>query len=146
MICEMVPYKKEHLLDMIYEPHNDSEREFFLGGGIYQKLEGMDSKTILLNGKPAVCLGIIPYWEGRGQVWSMFSAKCKSNFVPVFRLGKKFFQDQPLTRIEICVPCGFDIGKRRAILLGFKLECSRARKYLRDGTDCALFSLVKEGA
>lgn len=144
-IVEIIPYKKEHLLEMIYEPHNDSDRDFFLKNGMWVQLENTHSFTIFLKGTPVVCGGVIPYWEGRGQIWTMFSKKCGENFLPVFRLIKKFLKEQPTPRIEVCVPWNNAVGKRRAQLLGFQLECARAKKYLR-GVDHTLYSLVKEGA
>ena len=96
-----------------------------------------------------VCGGVIKLWEGRGCVWTVFNEESKGCFVPVFRGIKEFLrlQRQVFRRLEIAVPTGFEMGHRRALLLGFKVECGFAESYLPSGEDCVLYSLItRKGA
>ncbi len=88
--------------------------------------------------------GVNPIWYNRAVNWTLFSSRAKENFRPVFRGIQAFLKWQPFKRVEFCIPIDSAIGKKRAIALGFKLECAHAKSFLPDGTDCALYSLVRE--
>lgn len=142
---EIVKYKKEHIIPMLDQKANIANKELFLSGQM-AAVEAADSFTGLLDGKPVLCGGVFQYWNGRGLLWSVFNEECKSNFVPVFRGIKKFLSEQLkiYNRIEVAIPCDFEAGKRRIKLLGFKLECEKAEKFLPNGQDCALYALVRQ--
>jgi hypothetical protein len=111
-----------------------------------ESLEKSNAVTGTVDGVPMVCGGVLPYWPGRGQVWCVFNEESKESFVPVLRGIKKFLDSVDFRRIEICVPCDEPITEtaaRRAQLLGFEIECLRAKKYLPTGEDCVLMSRVK---
>lgn len=140
----LTPYKKEHLAEMLKQPINAGIADSY-NNGLAEFLEQPGSMTCFVKDKPMACGGIIPLWKGRGVVWTVFSEESKNCFVPVFRGIKKFIDEQlkEYNRIELAVPVDFLIGHKRAKLLGFKLECARAEKYLPDGTDCSLYVRVK---
>lgn len=142
---DLVAYKKEHALAFVDQEINASVREAYKGGTA-EFLESQTSVTGLYKGEPMVSGGVIKLWEGRACVWTIFNERSKECFVPVFRGIKSFLKLQLNTyrRLEIAVPVDFEIGHRRAILLGFKLECPLAEKYLPDGTDCSLYAMVRE--
>jgi hypothetical protein len=141
----VVPLEKEHLIELSAEPEN----AFLVGSladGFYENDASRGfSRTAFLNGKIAVCAGINELWPNRGFLWSIFSKSCESNFLPVFRGIKKFLAEAPFKRIEMGVPCEFERGHRRALMLGFTLECSVARAFLSSGQDCSTYALVKKG-
>jgi hypothetical protein len=118
-------------------------RETFLNG-LAQQVEDMTSVTGMIDGEPMVCGGVIEIWNGRGLIWTVFSEKSKHCFLPVFRGIKKFIDAQPYTRLEISIPINLKFAMRRAEMLGFKLECACAKKFLPDGTDCALYAIVRD--
>ncbi len=139
---EVVLFKRGHIKEMLEQPMNGDAREFFSTVN-YDLVEKLESFTGLLNGKPIICGGIMPYWRGRGSIWTVFDEAAKMNFTPVFR-GMKNFIDKArpfYNRLELAVPCDFEIGIRRAKLLGFTVECERALRFLPDGKDCTLFVL-----
>lgn len=140
---EVVPYKHDHVLPLLEQGINKPLAGFFLHGLGRQFETRGTAFTGLSAGKVLVCGGIDEIWENRGIVWTIFNEETKQNFLPVFRAFKKFLAASKFRRIEISVPYGFEQGARRARLLGFKLECECARAYLPDGTDCAIYSLVK---
>ena len=142
----LIPYRKEHVMPLLDQPINRDSRADFIGG-LAEWAEKQNSFTGIINDVPVVCGGVLEYWPGRAQIWTIFNAESKENFVPVFRGIKRFLAEQGKTfrRLEISVPCNFELGRRRAELLGFKLECGFAEAFLPDGTDCALYSLVRKG-
>lgn len=141
----LVAYKKEHVIPMLDQPSNLHAKTDYLAG-LAEWAETKESFTGVLNGLPVVCGGLLMCWKDRGQIWTVFSEECKSNFIPVFRGIRAYLdqQNEKVARLELSIPCEFELGRRRAELLGFKLECERARKFLPDGTDCALYSRVRE--
>lgn len=145
-MSEIVNFKSGHLFALIKEPMNKHLEEWFKSGLVKQLEEG-ESFTMLVDGKIMVCGGITKYWEGRGQIWSVFSEMSRQNFTPVYRGIKGWLEDQlkkNYVRIEMSVSCDMDVAKRRAELLGFEVEVERARKYLPSGEDCTLYSMVRE--
>lgn len=141
---DIIPYKHEHIVPLMDQKINAQEREFFLNGLGRDFEKRGTCFTGVINGKIAICGAIEEIWQNRGVVWCVFNEEFKGNFVPVFRLIQKFLQSSNFRRIEVCVPFGFNIGRRRARMLGFQLEIECARKYLPNGEDCAVYSLVKE--
>lgn len=142
---DLVPYKREHLIPLLDQRENLSVKELFISGTA-ESLEKSDAFTLLVNGVPSVCGGVLRYWEGRGQIWCVFNEDFRHNFVPVFRGIKVYLSEQLKTyrRIEASIPIDFPKGRRRIEMLGFKLECELAEKFLPDGRSCSLYALVRE--
>jgi|ERR1700677_4664655 len=141
---KQVPYKSEHLKFLLEQKMNAHLRSSLLP--LLEAFEKSEAVTGLSDGVPMVCGGVLPYWKGRGQVWCVFNEESKASFVPVLRGIKKFLDGVDFNRIEICVPCDEEITEtaaRRAQLLGFEIECLRAKKYLPTGEDCVLMSRTK---
>jgi len=142
-MSKLIEFKPEHLLPLLNEPINTHLKGWFMSGVIY---EIKDSVTFFYNDQVMFCGGITPYWEGRGQVWSVFSERSKHHFVPTFRVIRSYLNNQlglNYRRIEMSVDVDFEIGKRRAEMLGFRLEVERAKQYLPNGKDCALYAMVR---
>lgn len=141
-----VEFKSDHILELSRESSNKHLQQW-ITSGLAIHLEKSESITFIHNGYVAVCGGINPYWDGRGQLWTIFSERTKDNFVPTYRAIKKWLDlliENSYRRIELSIDCDFPPGRRRAELLGFKLECELARKYLPTGKDCSLYSMVRE--
>jgi len=140
---ELVPFKIHHLDKMAKQESNLHLNLLANDAVIERGLEHGYSFTGMMNGTPVVCGGIVEMWTDRGYIWTVFDEDCKSNFIPVFRGIKKFLKEQPYRRVELCVPVNFDLGHRRAMMLGFKIETLVARKYLPNGDDATLYSIVR---
>lgn len=141
---DLIAYKKEHVLPLVEQDINASIRALYKGG-LAKTLESFTSVTGTYKGVPMVCGGVFKLWEGRACVWTVFNEQSKTCFVPVFRGIKTFLSLQlnEYRRLEITVPVDFEVGHRRALLLGFKQECALAKSFLPDGTDCSLYSMVR---
>lgn len=138
---EIVPLKKEHLLAIADQPANNF---------IYKWIENGHADEMtktgfagIMNNEVMICGGTIELWSNRAQVWSVFSDRSKNCFLPIFRGVRRFLYSQPFRRLEFSVPVNLDLAHRRAKLLGFKMECALAEKYLPNGDDCALYALVR---
>ncbi len=144
---EIVKFKEEHLKPLIGQASNKCIPEWF-SSGLAKNLEKTESVTVVYKEQILMCGGINEYWTGRGQLWAVFNEDAaRKNFVPAFRAIKHWITYQiqnKYRRIEMSVDYDFTIGHRRAKLLGFSLDCERARKYLPGGGDCTLYSLVRE--
>lgn len=142
---KFVPYKREHVIPFLDQPSNIGIKDIFLKDNATQ-FENYNSVTGTFNDVPVFCGGILKVWEKRGFIWTVFNEDCKKNFVPVFRGIKKYLTEQQeiYHRIEVAIPVDFEIGRRRAEMLGFKIECPLARKFFSDGQDCALYAMVRD--
>lgn len=146
-MCELVPFKLEHLEPLIKQRMNANLIDWY-SSGRPKTLENSNSITIMIDGSPMFCGGVTEYWPGRGQLWSVFSEDSKNHFIMVFRSIRrllKYLLDERFKRIEMSVDYGFIQGIRRANLLGFTLEVVRAKSYLPGGGDATLYSLVRGG-
>ncbi len=139
---ELVPFKKEHLEPLMLQKIN-AHLPKWVRLGHAATMESGYSFTGIVRGEITICGGIDKVWDGRGCLWSVFSDTTKCNFIPTFRGIKRFLNSAPFSRIEMSVPCSFELGHRRAKLLGFELECARAKKYSSSGEDHALYARVK---
>jgi hypothetical protein len=142
---KVVPFSEQHILPLLEQPINRGLKDFFLSGRA-RELETSGSVTLMRDGQVLLVGGVLPLWEGRGIVWCMFNEESRNFGVTVFRHLRRYVDLKLKTfrRIEVCVPYDFDHGKRRVEMLGFKLECAHARKYLPDGSDCALYAMVRD--
>ncbi len=144
-MCEIILYRKEHLLDLLDQPINRSIKDWALGPGA-AAMESEDSITILYKGQVMVCGGVSKIWEGRGIIWSIFSEDSKIHFVATYRAIRRWLCDmqKKYARIEMSVDYGFFQGCRRAELLGFEIETVRAKRYTPSGNDCSIYSLIRK--
>src|SRR3990167_6399619 len=99
--------------------------------------------TVLAGGVVMMCAFIVEIWKGRGYLVIVLSENIKEHPVSVYRGLKNFLKSLPYNRLEFDSPCGFTLGHRIAKFLGFELMCERARRYLQDGRDAAVYEWVR---
>jgi hypothetical protein len=134
----LVDLKVEHVNQLLMEKMNENEdtpAEYVVAQPW--------SKALFVGDQLMVTGGVIPYWENRAAIWTLFSEESRYNFYPVFKGLKRYLNYVPFKRLEMYVPFGLDQAVRRAKLLGFEVDCFRARKFLSDGRDATLLSLVR---
>lgn len=140
------PFKIEHFMELSKEPINQNLHHMIESGQVFGLLQ-TEALTFFKGEQIMICGGITQYWPGRGHLWTVFSENAKDSFVPVFRVIDEWLKKLLSTkyhRIEVSVDWDFEIGKKRAEMLGFKLEIERAKKYLPSGEDCAIYAMVRE--
>jgi hypothetical protein len=140
---KLIPFKKDHVIPLSTESINAYLPNWYTSGQA-EEMEQTHAFTAMKGEDVMMCGGITELWPGRGHLWCILSEKTKTDFVSAFRTINKFLKDQPYTRVEMSVPYSFSQGHRRAILLGFDVECERAKKYLPNGDDCTLYVKIKE--
>lgn len=145
-MVEVVPFKKEHMLELLKEPHNQ-----WLGTAISEaQMEATEktgmAQTVLRKstGKVLCVGGVTEYWPGRGECWCTFTKDCKEEFVLIHRVALRLFESVPVRRIEASVAINFNEGHRWIKALGFTLDAPLLKAYLPGGGDVALYSKVKE--
>lgn len=143
MIAKVVPFKSEHLQELLKEDAVAYLRPFFSEDTTKDMERSIHINSIEMNGKIVFSGGVSVYWEGRGEAWAFFDSTCRRNFVPVFRTVKAWIDSCPIKRIEAAVDVSDLTAHRWVQLLGFKMEAPFMKSFRPDGGDCSLYSKVK---
>lgn len=143
MMFDVIKFEAEHIKEMVKEPMNAHLSDWYESGRAKFLQENTEGFSVVINEVPVLCGGIVPLWVGRGYLWTVLSDKIKNHSITVYRGLKKALLEQPYRRIEMDVPVDFELAHRRARFLGFTLECARAKGYLPDGSDRALYAWVR---
>lgn len=136
----IVPYRKEHGDQIINEGLN---YELLKIDASYEELRidhsrpGM-SFTLLGDGTPIVCGGIIPLWNGVCEGWVIGGKRIFQAKIKAARLIKKrtdlLCLNNNVSRLQTAVKAGFKEGYRFAKFLGLQDE-GLMKKYGPDGSD-----------
>lgn len=143
---DIVPLRMEHIKRLSHEPSTAHLKEWINGGRAAQLVAADEQVAGLVTDEIMILAGLCKYWDGRAHLWCVFSEKAKGNFVSVFRGIQKYLETRPYRRIEMDVPLDLpstEVAHRRAMMLGFELECKRAKAYRPNGADAALYSWIK---
>lgn len=142
----VTPLAMEHLELLSQEMSNSHVKEWLSSGKAKAWVESPEVFSGLVNGKLMISGGLTKYWEGRAHIWTIFSEQAEHHFISVFRGMQRFLDTTPYRRIEMDVPLYSkftNIAHRRAILLGFTLECPSAKHYRPNGSDSALYAWTR---
>lgn len=146
-MCEIVKLKVEHVAELVREPSNAHLGHWITSGHAKDLVEAAESAAGIVNGKVMFCGGALPYWRNRAYIWAVFSQESKHYGVSVFRSIKRWLDERSYGRLEVDVPLDLDYSnqaERRVEMLGFKMECMRAKHFRSNGKDSALYSRIKE--
>ena len=130
---------------MAMEVH-ESQREWFQEN--FNPLEAAalemeSSYTVMVDGRPVACGGVVPIWAERGMAWAILSQDSGAHMLAITRAARSIIDAAPYFRVEADTPCDFKEGHRWLKLLGFALEAERLRAYRGKGVDCALYARVR---
>lgn len=144
-MIEIVPFKKEHMHELLREPHNHFLKTLLTEAQLEATEHTGLAQTVLRKstGKVLCCGGVTEYWPGRGECWCTFTQDCRSEFVAITRTAIRLFESVPVKRIEAAVELHFNEGHRWIKALGFKLDAPLLQAYFPDGKDAVLYSRVK---
>lgn len=144
-MIEVVKFKIEHF-DKLDEQESTRKLSSFITRDHMRSLETCEYSFSALKGdKVLFCAGIVEYWKNRGEGWMLFDKNCKSDFVALHNITKRFLDSVPIRRIEAAVDEYFLPGHRWMRLLGFKLEARVLEGYRPEGGNCSLYARVKNG-
>lgn len=86
--------------------------------------------------------GVVHFWEGRAQVWGMFSDLMPRYGALVHRRVLRYIQQHPVRRLECVVDPGFPKSIEWAERLGFELE-RPMRAYGVHGQDMLMYVRIR---
>ena len=141
-----LPFKAEHVKQMRVQEAQCWVGMYDESYPVFKLLEDHWSNTVMKDGVPILCGGVIEFWKNRGGLWAIVSKDCgPKEFVAVHRLVQSFLASLPYARLEFHVDVDFEQGHRWASLLGFEMEAPRLRAYQPNGRDAALYARVTHG-
>ncbi len=140
---QCVRFSAGHLMAMALQPSQEWLYELV---GPYEaaQLEGRYAFTGLVDGEPVICGGAMEVWAGRALLWAYLSPLAGPHMRVITRGARDLIAGFPFKRLEAAVECDFENGHKWARLLGLELETPRARKYLQNGKDCAIYTKVRD--
>lgn len=137
MSVEIVRFDPAHIGQMSLTAEQrvvDSQKEI-LGYG--------DAWTVMVDGHPVACGGVMPVWDGRGYAWALMGTDSGPYMLHITRAVKRGLRITPYQRVEMAVDATFDAGCRWAEMLGFVRETTTPlRCYLPGGKDAWLYARV----
>jgi hypothetical protein len=101
--------------------------------------------TLLVEGKPIACGGVIRFWDTRGEVWSLLDEQSGHRFILWHRCVQRFLASIPVKRMEAVVEKSFEPGHRWVKMLGFKVDAPFLQNYFPNGADGVLYSKIQRG-
>lgn len=139
-----VPFHAEHLHGLKLQKAQEWSASK-MSVQIQKTLEGPLSTTLMQDGYPLVCVGIIEFAEHRCLLWTFFSDKVTAkNFREMHRWAKTFLRLLPYNRIEATTEVDFEQGNRWLKSLGFEREDKNGmREFGEDGKAHALYALIR---
>ena len=142
-MTEVVKFKADHAFQINMQDHDLVELSSFKREHFEAMASRRHSYTILVNGVVRACIGLVEYWNNRGELWAIIDRSVKHEFVSIVRAMKRLLDESDVARMEAIVNVGFVQGHRLVKLLGFELEAPLMRKYGVTGLDCSLYARVK---
>lgn len=133
MKAEVVQYEVIHAMEIL-----DRNREIMLS-----KIDGWEriiqdwrtsgpAYTLLLDGVPVACAGVIFMGWSRGEAWTLLSPEIKNHprliFSQVKKNLEKIIAENGLRRVQAIVLEGHEEGKVFLEHLGFKIETPHGMK------------------
>lgn len=109
-------------------------------GGRYNLAGTVDGHTFL-------CVGILPMWDGVGEIWTMFSEDASKHFKhntrEFLQTIRHYLELVPYRRLQTIVKKDFKIGQKFVEHLGFKKE-GLLKQYDMHKRDYYRYALLKE--
>lgn len=144
MNAVQVPFCAAHVRRIDVQPAQQWMARHLAGVDL-APLETDLATTLLLDGEPVACSGVLPKWEGVGFLWCLLGKQLAGkNFLPFNRVASRFLEGLPFSRIETAVEPEFEAGKRWVLMHGFRDETQGipARKYML-GMDLLVYAKVR---
>lgn len=142
---KVVDFEIEDIKPLLNEPINQNLKKWVQDDYKYAKHISKHSLAItgMVNDEVMWCAFLFEIWNGRGYLVMVLSENIKKHSISVYRGMKQYLLTLPFNRIEFDCPVDMELAHKRAKFMGFKLMCERARKYLPDGGDAAIYEWVR---
>lgn len=151
MTFRIVNFKEEHGLDIIYR----NQREGLTSGvpSVSPKKvvkiwgKSKDSYTMMKDGVPVFCAGVVDIGWQRGEAWTLVSRLFYENKKVCYRVVKNFlkycFENNQYQRIQSVISPDLDAGESWMRHLGFTKE-GTLRKFGPNNEDVVMYSRVRQ--
>jgi hypothetical protein len=137
---QIVPFQAAHIARLKLDTENAAlpDREFLVA------LEDEKYSYTLMQGERVVaCLGVIEWWEGRGEGWMFLGPHSLRELCYLYRAMKRFFEACPFRRVEAVVRSDFPEAQDWVKSFGFKFE-GHLTAYSPEGDDTQMFAKIRE--
>ncbi len=105
------------------------------------------SLSASLDGDILLLVGVLPLWEGVGEIWTIFPQNAKELFRRnprnILKVTKKYLNLLPFRRLQTVVRSDFKVGVKFVEHLGFQRE-GLLKQYGSDKKDYYRYALLKE--
>ncbi len=139
----LVPYKAEHLSRLTLQPAQEHLRPYLTEENL-KLMEGDDSYTMLEDGVPIFCGGVVELWQNRGVMWCYIGGVSRKGFIGIHNITKQYIDLFPQKRLEFYVDENFENGHRWARALGFHLEAPRMEAFTISGSASSMYALIRD--
>lgn len=138
-----VEFKKEHMEYLLQFQAEDYRKA--MTQDLLQYMEDQNNIMTALNefGDVVLCGGVKKIWEGRGELWGVFSNVPGSYSKSLHQGFLEVIKNADVKRLEMTVYCENKFGHKLAKSLGFKVETERLTAYRPDGGDVTMYVRIK---
>lgn len=141
MIVE--PFKPEHLEALVLQPAQVHPYASVADKGYGEALAKHEAYTGFIDGRIVACAGVVPIWDGRGELWALVARDIGKLGMRSLHYGvKRWLGSAAFRRLEAHCDAEFMQAHRWLMLLGFNYEGPLA-KFLPDGRDALRFARVR---
>lgn len=138
-----VPFEAAHALALKLQPGQAWGRDYMTPENM-RALECRFAHTLMEDGAPIACCGLVVFTQHRALVWALVSDKVnRQNFAAVHGYAKLFLNGLPFRRLEAVAEASFAQAGRWLETLGFRLEAPRMAAFYENGGDGAGYALVR---
>lgn len=133
----LVDYEPEHLINLEWQP----QQAGYGSSRVHAEAvaQGYSAYTVLQDGMPVICAGLMELWKGRAMAWAAFDYRADGHSLLIaHRRIQRELARAPFRRLEMYVKPGFLEAWRWAEMLGFTLE-STMRAGAPNGGDLFVF-------
>lgn len=102
-----------------------------------------EAYTVLGNGGPVACCGVVEHHPGRAELWALLSPSSGPYMRGISKAVRGWIAQSKYQRIEAHVQAGFEAGHKWAKMLGFAPECV-LQKFMPGGVDGVMYSIIKD--
>jgi hypothetical protein len=140
-----VPFRAAHAGQLVLQPAQAWLNEYWTPD-LLEGLECLWAHTLMLDGAPVFCGGVLAFDLARGTLWAFVGAGLRPvEFLAVHRIVARFLDGLPFAALDMYVDCEFTNGHRWATQLGFTCKRERMQGFQVNGGDCAYYVRERHG-
>lgn len=143
-MIEILPFRREHYFKITKVSAANGSGEYVPTEEVLKCMERELSFTLLVQGVPLACGGVLKVWEGNYRGWAYITGAAGPYMLHITRAMKKGLKTVAPGRVDITVERDYEPGRRWAEMLGMHVECERLERWGSDGKDHTLYALIQD--